>query len=99
MTVGTVADETRCGIKKVREANTFTPNHYSVTMRFNVAEYHAFKTWFTYNLRKGAKSFLFPRIDDEQGVDVEYRFVPSSRLNVSNIGGQILEVTMEWEEV
>lgn len=105
--VGTIADETRAGTRKVRAGNTFAPKTYSVQMRFNLDEYNIFKTWFELTTRKGAIPFYFPDLETSHAkykFDVNdnnelYRFVPSSSLSYQNSGGNLIDVSMEWEKV
>lgn len=97
--VNVIADETRCGKKKVRPSAQLTPESYNVSMNFTHDEYKLFKAWFKNTLKCGAVSFLYPQIDDINGQDVEYRFSPGSSLNPDNPGGKIVHVPMQWEEV
>lgn len=97
--VGTIADETRCGRKKVRPANQLAPTSYNVSMNFKYYEYKIFLNWFKTTLRHGAVSFKYPAIDDIDGHEVEYRFVPGSTITPDNPGGLIVHVPMQWEEV
>jgi hypothetical protein len=64
-----------------------------------LAEYRIFKSWFNYTARRGVFSFAFPQIDDNTGVIKEYRFAPNSKPSLGNPSGDILEVSMVWEEV
>lgn len=105
--VGTIADDTRAGTRKVRAGNTFAPKTYSVKMRFNLEEYTTFKNWFEITTRKGAIPFMFPDIEtshdkykfSELDNNVLYRFVPSSTISYSNSAGNLIDVSMEWEIV
>lgn len=105
--VGTVADETRAGTRKVRMSNTFAPKSFSVKMRFSTAEYYIFRDWFDVTIRKGAIAFLFPDLETSHPTyrfsqadnNRLYRFKPSSTVRYSNTAGDIIDVDMEWEEV
>lgn len=99
MPVCAIADETRCGRRKVRPATQLTPDTFNVSMNFTYEEYLLFKQWFKTTLRHGALSFLYPQIDAVNGNNVEYRFVPGSSVQPDNPGGKILHVPMQWEEV
>jgi len=106
-TVGTIADETRAGTRKVRASSTFAPTTYDVKMRFNLDEYEVFKSWFEVTTRKGAIPFLFPDLEtshskytfDVNDNNVLYRFAPSSTIKYSNEAGNFITVSMDWEKV
>lgn len=97
--VGVTADETRCGRKRVRASNQLSPRTFSVTMMFTYDEFALFEDWFHGELRRGAESFLFPRINSPEGGLVEYRFTPGSSYGWENTSGKIVRVSMEWETV
>lgn len=105
--VGTIADETRAGTRKVRAGNTFAPKTYSVQMKFKLEEYNTFQHWFEYTTRKGAIPFYFPDLEtshpnfrfNETDNNVLYRFVPSSSISYNNSAGDLIDVSMEWEKV
>jgi hypothetical protein len=61
-------------------------------------EYQLFENWYTYTTRKGVLTFGFPKVNDNSGNIREYRFTPGSRLSVSNPGGLVVDVSMQWEE-
>jgi hypothetical protein len=62
-------------------------------------EYRLFENWYINTARKGVLSFGFPKLNDNSLILTEYRFVPGSKISVSNPGGLVVEVTMEWIEV
>lgn len=105
--VGTIADDTRAGTKKVRMANTYAPKQYSISMRFTLEEYAIFKNWFEITTRRGAIPFEFPDIEtshptfkfSEDDNNVLYRFTPSSQISYRNSAGLFVDVSMEWETV
>lgn len=97
--ISVIADETRCGRKKVRPSATLQPDTFNVSMNFTYEEYVIFKYWFKNILRKGALTFMYPAVDAINGQDVEYRFVPGSSISPDNPGGKIVHVPMQWEEV
>ena len=97
--LGVIADETRCGRKKTRPALSLQPTKFNVSMQLPYSEYVIFKNWFRTSLRMGALSFGFPEIDVVNGDIVEYRFVAGTEPQYSNPSGNIVKVTMEWEEV
>lgn len=99
MPICVIADETRCGKKKVRPSTQLAPDSFNVSMNFTYEEYVLFKSWFKTTLRKGAVSFMYPEIDAINGQDKEYRFVPGSTIEPDNPGGKIVHVPMQWEEV
>jgi hypothetical protein len=67
-------------------------------MRIPLEEYRILEYWYVNTTRKGVFSFGFPKVNDNSGVLTEYRFNPGSALSVSNPGGLILDVSMEWVE-
>jgi hypothetical protein len=96
---GTIADKTRSGKYKVRAGHASAPKSFMVAMRIPLNEYRILEDWYTNTTRKGVFSFGFPKINDNSEILTEYRFVPGSTLSVSNPGGLILDITMEWVEV
>lgn len=97
--VGVTADETRCGRKRVRASSQLAPRTFSVTMMFTYGEFALFEAWFAGELRHGAESFVFGRINSSGGEPEEYRFSPGSSYNWENTSGKMVTVTMEWETV
>jgi hypothetical protein len=95
---GTIADQTRSGKYKVRAGYASAPGLLRVMMRIPLEEYRILEDWYITVTRKGVFSFRFPKINDNSGVITEYRFNPGSSLSVSNPGGLILDVSMEWLE-
>ena len=95
---GTVADETRCGRRRVRPALQLQPDGFTVSMNMTHDEYMVFKYWYKVSLRKGALTFAYPQIDAINGGNKEYRFVPSTKPAFDNPGGKIVHVSMQWEE-
>jgi hypothetical protein len=95
---GTIADKTRSGKYKVRAGHASEPMPFAVAMHLTLDEYRILESWYIGTTRKGALSFGFPKINDTVGTMVEYRFVPGSRIAVSNPGALILNVRMEWIE-
>lgn len=98
----TVADETRCGRKKVRMSGNCQPQTFSVRMHMKLSEKKVFMEWFKESLFYGANTFAFPQVDaltGESAENREYRFVPGSSISWSNVSADILEVSMQWEEV
>lgn len=96
--VGVKADETRCGRKKTRPSSQLAPKTFDVQMVFTLEEFRLFRAWFDGPCMRGAMSFAFPRIDDDTGDPVEYRFAAGSSWSWSNESGRIVRVTMQWEE-
>jgi hypothetical protein len=96
---GTIADPTRSGKYKVRAGHASQPKSFVVTMNIPLAEYRILENWYINTTRKGVFSFGFPKINDNTGVIVEYRFAPGSKISVSNPGALILNIKMEWLEV
>lgn len=99
--VCTIADETRCGRKKVRVSNTLQPTTFNVSIRMTIDEAKIFINWYRGNCRNGAESFLFPRIDDITGTNelVEYRISPNTNVEWDNPSGLLTTCKMQWEEV
>jgi hypothetical protein len=61
-------------------------------------EYRIFESWYDNTTRKGLFTFGFPKINDNTGTVTEYRFTPGTRPAVSNPGGLVVDVSMQWEE-
>jgi hypothetical protein len=95
---GTIADQTRSGKYKGRAGHVSDPKSFSVTIRMYLEEYRIFEAWYIHTTRKGVFSFGFPKLNDNSGELVEYRFAPGSTLSVSNPGALVLDVSMEWLE-
>lgn len=101
MPTGFIADDTRAGTRKVRAANTSEPNSFSVTLRFRtLADYKKFDHWYNVTDRKGVFAFIFRdlktrRSDGETSV---YRFSDGGAPNASNPMGEVVDVSMQWEE-
>ena len=72
---------------------------FSVTMHFTEEEYQLFRTWYTSEIFYGALSFLFPSLDAVTKTDKEYRFAKGGVPKYQNVSGDIIECSMEWEEV
>lgn len=96
---GTVADETRSGRRKVRPANFLQPDTFAVSITVDYDKYIVLRNWFRNDLRKGALSFGYPRVDEIGGGIVEYRFVPGTSISCSNPKGKKVKLSMQWEEV
>jgi hypothetical protein len=95
---GTIADKTRSGKYKVRAGRAAEPKSFAVAMNMPLEEYRMLENWYINTTRKGALSFGFPKINDNSGVIVEYRFAPGSKISASNPGALIVNVRMEWLE-
>lgn len=97
---GFITDETRSGKQKRRMAHAQGQRSFSVTMHFTEAEYQKFKTWYTDSLYNGFYSFSFPKIDSvSKSTLAVYQFTEDGVPQYSNIGGDIIECQMTWEEV
>lgn len=96
---GFITDETKSGKVKRRYAHFMGKRQFTVTMHFDLEEYQKFKKWYKTKCLYGAESFRFPTIDAQDGMFSEYRFADGGAPSYSNIGGNIIEVTMTWEEL
>lgn len=74
---------------------------FSVTMRFPLDKYEDFHDWYVNVTRKGFYSFGYPQIDGVFDTDnlVEYQFAKGGSPTYSNPSGDMIEVSMTWEEV
>lgn len=99
MPVGFVEDMTRSGKAKRRLANTQQKRTFTVKFRFDMTEYSYFVSWYNNDIRKGLFSFGFPQIDSTGTTIKEYRISANGSPKVSNPSGDMVDVTMEWEEV
>ncbi len=95
--MGVIADQTRSGKMKTRIAHVNKPMRFTITMHMTLDEYRLFDTWFRLNCRKGFYTFAYPKVNDNSGTLVEYRFVPTSSFGIVNTSGDNLEISMEWE--
>lgn len=93
---GMIREKTRSGKDETRPGKQLKPNQYDIEMHFNKNEYLIFHAWYESTLRKGALSFSFPDIITKL-VDREYR-IPEG-YHGKNVSGDIIVVTMLWEEV
>ena len=80
-------------------ASSMAKRPFTVKMRFTYDEYVAFDTWYNEVCYKGLNSFAFPQIDRIGGSDKEYRFVAGQAPQYSNVSGNIIDCSMQWEEV
>jgi len=94
-----IADKTRCGVRKVRMANTQEPVKFSIKMRFTPTERNAFVSWFKNDLMDGTYDFWFKDITKETEKTLAYRFVEGSGISFSNPSGKVVDVSMSWESV
>lgn len=100
LSTGFIADQTRAGTKKIRGSNTEQPDTYSVELQFPTLEdYHIFEAWYKTVCFKGVYPFVFRDLKylESDGFQNVYRIVDSPR--VSNKGGHVIIVSMNWEEV
>ena len=101
MPTGFISDKTRAGTRKVRAANTAEPNSFSVTLRFKTLDdYTAFDTWYNTTDRKGLIAFNFRNIKNKASASqtAVYRFTQDGTPQVTNTAGEIVDVSMGWEE-
>lgn len=69
-------------------------------MHMTLAEYQTFDVWYRTVCRYGLNSFQFPKIDSSDATIMqEYRFASGSAPSFSNPSGDIIECSMNWEEV
>ena len=69
-------------------------------MRISLDKYYDFHEWYIQECRYGLNSFPFPKIDGMDKTNlVEYRFASGSSPSYSNVSGDVIDVTMKWEEV
>lgn len=65
-----------------------------------MSKYQTFREWYANECRYGLNSFPFPRIDGMDISDlVEYRFAVGSSPSYSNVSGDLIDISMKWEEV
>lgn len=96
--VGFITEKTMSGKKKRRPSLTQTKKSFSVSMRFSVEEYAVFDDWWENICRKGLYPFKFQRIDGLSGERL-YQFTEDGAPAYSNPSGDMIDVSMEWEEV
>lgn len=98
---GFLADTTRSGARKVRASNTAEKTNYSVKLRFPTLEdYKYFITWYNDTDKKGLFPFRFRDLQDVEssGKEKVYVFKESTGINITNVAGHIIDVSMEWQE-
>lgn len=96
---GFICDNTRSGKQKRRLSASQTKKQYNVSFNFNYREYLLFSDWYQNTLRYGFHSFYFPKIDEINGNEVEYRFADGGNPSYENNSGKIIKASMIWEEV
>lgn len=96
---GFITDKTRSGKPKRRYANSMGKRPFNVSFIFTLEEYEIFENWYNNIILKGAKSFLFPKIDAVNGVYTEYQIADGGAPSYSNSSGKLIRCTMKWEEV
>lgn len=96
---GFICDKTRSGKQKRRLSASQEKKQYNVSFIFNYKEYLLFSDWYRNTLRYGLHSFYFPKIDEINGDNTEYRFADGGSPQYENTSGKIIKVTMIWEEV
>ena len=97
-----VEDVALSGRAKRRFSGSYAKRTFSVNMLFSLSEYNEFNLWYQKVCRQGFYPFYFPRIDAITGESAKnsvYRFVAGSAPSYSNPSGNMIEVTMNWEEV
>jgi hypothetical protein len=97
--LGVISDQMRSGKSKTRAGLVKSPMSLSVTMNMKLEEYLVFRNWFNNALRRGVFSFAFPQIDNNTGTIKEYRFAPDANISIKNPSGDIIELSMQWEEL
>jgi len=62
-------------------------------------EYELFVNWFENTLRRGLYSFYFPKIDSlNKSTLAVYKFTADGVPQFSNPSGDMINVTMKWEQ-
>ena len=97
-TPAVIAEETRSGKIITRIGNIKTPDSFNVVMHMTLEEYRVFESWRVNVCRRGFFTFGYPKIDDNTGEIVEYRFDPKSKIGKKNTSAYNLEITMVWLE-
>jgi hypothetical protein len=97
--LGIIGDQTRSGKLKVRAAHIKEPVGFNLTMHMTLDQYREFINWYRNTCRRGLYSFAYPKINDNTGILIEYRFVPDTKIGVKNTSALNLELTMNWIEV
>jgi len=97
-TPAVIAEETRSGKLITRIGRVKTPDGFNITMHMTLEEYRIFNRWWVNVCRRGFFSFGFPKIDDDTGEIMEYKFDPKSKIGKKNTSANNLEITMVWLE-
>lgn len=93
-------DETRSGKTKRRMYHSQAKRQFSIKMRFTLEEYAYFNNWYKNTLKQGLYAFDFPKIDSNNPSDiVVYRFTSDGAPQFNNPSGDLIDCSMNWEEV
>lgn len=84
------------GPAKVRQKSTKAINQWSVSIIADSTDVSTFIEFYEDTLSYGTLAFDW--IDFYSGSTKEYRFVPSSNYQISNIGGDTFRISFEIEE-
>jgi len=98
-TPAVIADETRSGKFITRINHVKTQDNFNITMHMTLEEYRVFQNWWINVCRRGFFTFGYPKIDDDTGEIIEYRFDPNAKISKNNTSANNLEITMTWMEV
>jgi len=94
-----IEDKTRSGKTKRRLSHSQAKRPFTVKFRFTESQYEEFETWWENVCCFGLNSFKFKQINSSNGSDKEYRVVAGSAPSYSNPSGDLIECSMNWEEV
>lgn len=98
--VKVISDQTRSRASRRRLGGTAQPRSFSATFSFPTKEdYDIFMDWFDMADLCGFHPFRMERIDSVSGGTAVYRFAGGTSLASLNVGGHVMQVTAELEEV
>lgn len=99
LSCGFIKDQTRSGKPKRRAANSLAPDTLSCILHMRQSEYDLFEYWFKHDCRRGAISVALPKINGINKNDIREYVFSSEKIAVNNIGGDVVEVKFDLEEV
>lgn len=91
-----VVSEFDSGPAKVRQKSTKSVTEYSVSILGDSDDLDTFEAFYKTTLSYGTAAFEW--IDFRSGAAKEYRFVPGTSYQISNIGGDYYRISFQIEE-
>ena len=90
-----IRSEMETGMPKVRRRFTKPINKLSCSILLNISQYSTFSVFFNTTLNGGVNTFNFN--NPLSASTSEFRFITPPQ--ISPLGGQVFQVSMQWEEI